>query len=190
MAQFYSTGPVQLYVGPNVGAGFQPVFLGYGRRAPVITGDAVKRPVYCDLGGDAPLDQMYSGETATVQVDLNYWNEPVLQVIRDRGKVAGQPATPGHQGPLEVGTLMVMEGVGYPLWLVYPYRAKPAYAAMPPGYMFYRASLAPDREEGGTRSERVVHLVWDCMRLFNASTFALDLWTADPAAFVGLPPPI
>jgi hypothetical protein len=173
VAQPQTTGPVDIWVG--IASGGTPVFLGHGERGPRIRIRRSYRPMYCDLGGDAvPFDQAHQGEMGIVSVILTRWNERVYKVIADAATtgLGGNLGNRGQQDPGQIGSLMVLEGLAYDLWLRFPFAAKTVYAAggMPAGYHFYKAMLdqEDDHDDLGTHPKRL-GLTWTCLRSFDVS---------------------
>jgi hypothetical protein len=197
MAQPYASGPVDVWCG--VGAGGAPLFLGHGERAPRIQIVRRYKEVTNDLGGDmVPFDKGYAGETGVVTVTLSRWNESTLAIIQDVATtLTGLGAARGLNGPGEVGTLMVTEGVAYKLWLRFPFSAKAAYAnaasgAQPAGYRFLAAFLEgpDDLFDLGPPNARKVGLQFTCMRAFDpavSNAFGTGLFALYDHSMIALP---
>jgi hypothetical protein len=175
MAQLYASGPVDCWTG--VGAGGAPLFLGHGERAPRIQVHRQYKPVHTDLGGEVPHDKGFGGEWGVVSIVLDRYNESTLRIIEDVATV-GTPgaAVRGLNNPGEIGSLMLTEGLTYPLWLRFPFSAKPAYSGgsggpMPAGYRFLAAHLGSpdDLFDLGPPNARKVGLVFECMRAFDVT---------------------
>ncbi len=182
MAIPYVTGPVHMFVG--VGEGYSPLYLGTGERAPSIELLDEFEPVPNDIaGGKIPLDECYQGEHGFVTIDLNRFNEPVYELFT--AIIRG--ASPGRQPFGTMGSLMQLEGHNYPLWLVFPYQAKPVFrdAGMPAGYHFFSTHLlGPQKLEPLGTVARKIRLVWHCMRVFDPNTGDFYLYDGDTS---GLP---
>jgi len=151
-----------------------PYYLGTARLSAVIEIERGWHPWHDDeLGLSFAEDSLEEGEEAVVVVDINRWNEPVYLVL---SKITAQAGGAGRGAWLagDTGTSVMFEGFTYPLWLQFPYAAKPAMAAgrggpMPAGYHFWNAVLyGPDRLEplNHTPSER--RLIWRCRRYLDA----------------------
>jgi len=177
MASLWSTGPVNIFIGY---AGSAPVFLGHGEKAPRISIKPRYVPVVCDLGGEEPMEDLKSGESGTVDVELIRWNYGVLNGIKARTRSAVFPnAVPGTEAPGELGTLMQTEGASYMLYLQFSRAGNPIFGAggaggaMPAGYRFLAAFLDP---EGGTAGAAAAHktaLTWQCRRAFTPASSSL-----------------
>jgi hypothetical protein len=170
MAQAFCSGPVPIYCG--VGAGGSPLFLGHAERFPRVSIRPRFSSVYCDLSGQTvEYDSVYDGENSHVIADITRWNESTYAIIADRAKTrTAATVNRGTTGFGEIGTLMMTEGVAYPLYLVFPYAAKAAYATMPAGYQFFCAYLAgPDDFDLGSTA-RKLRLVFNCIRQVQAAT--------------------
>ncbi len=190
MGQPYVTGAVSVWIGSAAG----PLFLGYSERGPNISIRPHYSNVFVDLSGmSVPFDKIYDGEEAIVSCDLTYFNQNVLLAIED---YAGT-TSPGFNEPGEIGTLMLTEGIAYPLYLRFPYAAKPAFqnglnGAMPAGYRFYRAMLETDDfPDLGTKA-RKIHLSWHCLPQLDATvsndfgTGTFTLYDFDLSQTIGL----
>src|SRR4051812_7347205 len=122
MAQPYSRGPVDIFVG--TGLSHTPTFLGHATKGPRIRIRRFYRDMFNDLGGDlVPFDRARGSQMAVVSVVLTRWNEAVLQAAQD---TAGGASVPGTEDPGDVGALMLTEGLAQPLWLRFPKFAHPA----------------------------------------------------------------
>lgn len=176
MAQPYGTGAAELWAG--VGPSHGPLFLGWCERNPIMQVRPQYSPVYCDIAGAVPLDEMYGGQDGLVTADLTVYNETIYAVIADKAVAGtGLGTLRGRELPGELGTLMVTEGAAYPLWIRFPYAAKPLMGGpaapggpMPAGYRWAAAFLMNDDipEFGQTRAKKL-HLVWHCLRVFDPS---------------------
>jgi hypothetical protein len=194
--QFYTTGSIALYVGAGSGGAY--LFLGHGRRAPRQQIMRQFGQVMCDLGGQKTYsDRIVDGVLGRVSVTLTRYDSNTLRLIQDVARTnagAGNapPATAGSMSPLEMGTLMMTEGVLYPLVLAYSFGGKLPFVAgaggpMGAGRTWYGASLdGPDVEEGGLGQAKEVTLDFECQRVFNPLTAIWDLYTNTVPA--GLPP--
>lgn len=187
MAQPYTTGPVDIWVGiatspvtdANLRTTFTPAFLGHCEDGV----DLSFRPQYsnlgCDLGGSVPFDVAYEGTEARVAGALTRWNDSTYQFIHDYTSVISRATigtiSPGADAPGEIGTLMVTEGAAYPLWLRFPASTKVAYGlapsgAQPAGLRFVAALLVEDSwGRLGTKPRRIP-IAWRCLRVFTPTT--------------------
>jgi hypothetical protein len=202
VAQPYVSGGVSIFVGVASTSG-GPVFLGHGERAPRPRVHRHYVPYFSDLGGSrVPFDVAHAGESGSVSVVLDRWNESVLRVIEDAATTgrAGNLGVRGTNDPGEMGTLMVSEGVAYPLWLRYEFAGRPtmnigANGVMRKGWHFLAAFLdqVDDFEDLGLQPHKVL-LTWTCLRLFDptaASTTSgygkFALYDEDMSAVANLP---
>jgi hypothetical protein len=179
MAQIFTSGPCPIYVGG--GASATPLFLGHAEKFPRIALRPRFSDVFCDLSGQSvAYDVSYDGEDATVTADIVRWNEAAYTIIADRAKTNTAAATNrGTNGFGEIGTMMMTEGVGYPLYLIFPFTAKPAYASQPRGYRFWCSFLqGPDDFELGSTA-RKLRLSWRCIRQIRPASGATTAVGAD-----------
>jgi hypothetical protein len=199
MAQLWSTGPCHLFVdageptpGSYVpGVGNVPgmtapiLYLGTGREAPVIITEKVHRPLYSSMRGKrVPYEWMYEGEFGIVTVNLNRWNEDVLEGIDTA--IGGTTNVPGTDESDAPGTLMLAEGASYKLWVQFPYQSLLNYTDMPKGYRFFNAFLTGPQPQPqmGTDGEWVRQLTWRCESVEDPQTGQWDLYDDD---MTGLP---
>jgi hypothetical protein len=185
--QFYATGAMGLYVGAGSGGSY--LFLGHGRRAPRQQVMRQFGQVMCDLGGQKTYsDRIVDGVLGRVSVTLTRYSMDTLRTIQDvarTGAGAGNaaPAGQGAMAPLELGTLLMTEGVLYPLVITTPFGAKAAYAAGPGGAMglgrtWYGVTLdTPDDDEGGLGQAREVTVVFECQRVLDPLTGIWGLYS-------------
>lgn len=166
----------------------RPVFLGTGERAPNILARRAYTSVFNDITGDqVPLDKQWQGEEHFVSVVLTRWNEGVYRAMAALPRPGGDP---GGDGFLDRGSLMVTEGLAYPLLLRFGHADKAIYAAngMPPGVRYYAAYLeGQDRHEPGTSVNRR-HLMFYCANVYNPATGAIGLFDYNVSALPAIPP--
>lgn len=192
MAQAHVTGPVHIYVGVggspprNPLVPGTPVYLGTCETAPRPRFNPQWAPVNNDIGGvRLPFDMIYSGEDATISGALTVWNWPVYAACRRRPNNTG---TIGFGAAGDIGTLMVTEGMAYPLWLHYPYFSKFSGVGMPAGRRFLACwLLGPDEEEPGTGVNKI-HFTFQAFRAYDGSTGAFTLFDENMSGIPTIPP--
>jgi hypothetical protein len=118
--------------------------------------------------------------------------------MRARAKSTSFPtATDGFDAPGQIGTLALVEGSAYELFLRFPFSAKgpfmnAANGALPAGYRFRAAVADPESFQGGSANPYKFHLSWTCYRLFdptatNAFGFgSFTLYDSNLASIAGL----
>lgn len=184
MANPYVTGAVPVYVG--IGAGSTqsdnaPYFLGWFERGlNDFHIDPKYRPIFADIfGSDLPYDHMFMGEDAWCAGDLSVWNEAVY------ARTAARPthlsaAVRGTYQPSDIGSLMIAEGLAFPLWLPFPFATPKATPQpnQPAGYHFPTAWMfGPDHIIGGLQqSKRRVVFYAGAAR--NPSTGVITLYNS------------
>lgn len=169
MAQPFVHGPVLIFAGDGSG---NPLFIGTGEKAPRYSIRRFFDKVMNDISGSViPYDYLFEGVEAFVTVRLTKWDEANLQIIQD---VIAHAGAPGTMPAGDLGTLMMTEGVGKPLWIQYTYGpgqpfAKAAMGTMIPGYHAPCAFLeGPDDRDGGTDAAGVL-LTWHCIRQYEGN---------------------
>lgn len=185
-AQLYSTGPVDVYVYHPLDSTIS--FLGHGERAPSIDHQPSYADVHCDLGGQVPIDRIYSGEMLRVGVDLVRYDYAVVQRLHDHKRrlvnpVAAQATYAGQEYPGDIGTLMLTEGAYHILYLKFRNAPKTPFAnnSMPKGYRIYRALMDPSSVTSGSTTAHKVRVAWSCYRKLDmtapSNTFGNGLFT-------------
>jgi hypothetical protein len=144
----------------------------------------VYKEVRNDIGGEVAFDMSYQGEHAIISVDLNRWNEPVYSMVAARPGLGYSAAGRGTNVLGDVGTLVLTEGLGLTVWLLFQFGTSggaPKIAmnsgGMPPGYRFLATvPFGPDRLSPlGTRP-RKVNLTFAAIRAWNPASQTFTLY--------------
>lgn len=169
MAQLFCTGPVLVYIGIPRGNSRVPAFLGTAEKAPQIIVNSEFEPVFNDIGGSMiPIAELFQGETAVVSMVLTRFNEATVQAVRS---LVGP--RPGFYPTGSYGTIMEQEGFTFPLYLRFPYVAKPSMAGMVPGYRFWSAKFTgPLQVVPGTTALRK-QIIFGCTRSWTLASSPL-----------------
>ena len=179
MALPYVTGPVAVYVAAGQSEP-RPVFLGHGTKAPVVTLRQRYKDIHTDFSGSGePFDAALDSTSALVKVELVRYNENVLAAIQSYGNTTNTGVR-GIMQPGEIGSLVGIDRIAYPLWLVFPYALKavfnavvgglPRPNAIPPGLRFPLAFLdMGDELEQGSSQPRKIRLTWRCLRKLDTT---------------------
>jgi hypothetical protein len=181
MAQLWSTGPVALFYGERTSGGV-PFFIGHGTHAPDVHTRAFWVDVHCDVGGQAPIDRLVSGLLCTVSIELNRYSEAVVRDLEARARCALLPGeVDGGLGPGALGTLALLEGASYVLYMVFPNIVKPAFQNVPigggpgtPGYRFFAAMLDDTTVKPGSSKEKTINCQFTCLQVFNTGQYVLS----------------
>jgi hypothetical protein len=174
MGSLYCSGPCAAWV--NLPLSATPIFLGHSEKTPSIQIRRTYTNSYADdTGPDTPFDKIFSGQSALVTFDLTRFNYGVYTAIADVANTAAGvlAANPGVNLANEIGTSMMLEGLAYPLILVWPYAAKASMGgtgfgnALPPGYRFLSSFLiGPDEFSCGTIPLKI-RCTWYCVSAWN-----------------------
>jgi hypothetical protein len=134
-----------------------------------------------DPGGQSiPSDVAYEGRDALVTLTLTRFNWNTLFAIQERysagvvfgtgglGPIGGIGAltVPGFDPPGSIGALLQLEGGMFPLWLPFPFSAKPAYrnavnGAMPVGRRYVQCvCMNDDWDSLGTQAQEISLVFW------------------------------
>ena len=193
MATLYTAGPTHVYVGLQNCSPGQALYLGTCEEAPVIEVTPEYRPVRNDIGGETPFDLSFQGESAVTQGDFNRLNRSAYNGLAARPRSLQAGSTPGLNAPGDVGSLVLTEGDGISLFLLFAFGAngaspKPAYIAngLPPGYRFPVSVLfGPDRITTGTRPQKY-SLLFRSIRLWSPLTQSFLLYDFGVAGLPGI----
>lgn len=200
MATFYSTGPVLVWVGPQVrqvqkyanpganSGGIQ--FLGTAEQTPQAEIRRQYQPAYNDLSGAVPFDLNFLGEDAIFAIDLTRWNESVYGIIssapQQMGVVptaGGIPLRGGYSALNAMGGLQAHDGNTITLYAVFPYgfpaaapNAAGRAAGMPVGYRFHGGSLINDKLHQMGSKHRKLHLTFQFAPVYQWNAFDFRLY--------------
>jgi hypothetical protein len=198
MATFYSTGPIQIWVGPQIrkptqytptsAQGFK--YLGTAEQTPQAEIRRQYHPAYNDLSGAVPFDRHVLGEDAIFAVDLTRWNESNYGIIASAPQQMGGVPTAGgiglrgsYSAVNAMGALQAHEGNTITLYCVFPYgfpSAAPNLAGrsfgMGPGYRFHGGSLINDKMHQMGSKYRKLHLTFQFAPVYQYDTFDFRLY--------------
>lgn len=198
MATFYATGPVQVWVGPQVmkptaytpTASGGPYYLGTAEQTPQAEVRRQYHPAYNDLSGAVPFDLNFLGEDAIFAIDLTRWNERIYGMISNAPSqmgvvpIAGGIGTRGTVDPINgMGQLNSHDGNSITLYMVFPYGfgSAPQNAAgrgfgMPGGYRWHGGALINDKMHQMGSKYRKLHLTFQFAPVFDVATRKLVLY--------------
>lgn len=185
MAQLYSTGPAHTFVQKGTNP---PAYLGTAKISPVIEVKPSWEPVYNDLSGKVPMDMAFMGEEAMTQVELTRWNNNIYYQLAARPQSFSTQEAPGLNGPLDIGSLMLTEGLNFTFYVLFPFFRKKAYASLPAGYRFPGSYLVgPDKHQQMGTHPKELFLLFHHLRLFNPLTGQFLLYDQNVAAVLNVP---
>lgn len=193
MSTMYSTGPILIYVGPQIirPTAYTPTppagikFLGTAEQTPQAENRRQYQPAYNDLGGAVPFDLNFLGEDMIFAVDLTRWNESVYGVISTAPQQMGGVPTPGgiplrgtYSSLNALGSLQAHDGNTITVYAVFPYgfpTAAPNAAGrafgMPLGYRMHGGSLINDKHHQWGSKYRKLHLTFQFTPIHDHATF-------------------
>ena len=197
MATFYSTGPVLLFVGPQVFKPSQytaltslpPVFLGTAEVSPQAEIRRQYQPAYNDMSGAVPFDLNFLGEDAVIAIDLTRWDEVVYRTLATSPGAFGQTTAMGsprgrYSALNGMGTLQAHDGLSLCVYMVFPYgfpAAAPVNNAgrgngMPGGYRWHGGALINDKLHQMGSKYRKLHLTFQCAPVYDYQTAVFNLY--------------
>lgn len=198
MATFYSTGPVQIWVGPQVIAPAYgtvlptgPIlYLGTAEVSPQAEIRRQYQPAYNDLSGAVPFDLNFLGEDAVLAIDLSRWNDFTYQAIARAPNqlntlgVAGSAGSYNAVGPRNcMGALQSHDGNSLTVYMVFPYgfagnaaNAPGRAFGMPGGYRWHGGSLINDKLHQMGAKYRKLHLTFQFAPIYNNGTAIFRLY--------------
>jgi hypothetical protein len=118
-------------------------------------------PYFNDITGPViPNDMLWAGKEAFIYMDLNRWDEEVLQFFQSITQFSDPLAWPED----DVATLMIHEEEAVSIQIEFPYASKEKYAGMPKGIRF-RAGWYEGPEEASVlgTNPRKQHIVIHCL---------------------------
>lgn len=193
MSQQYGTGACAWYLG--IGAQFAPLFLGWSDgKSRKISNRPAWRPVYSDSHGtEIPADMSYQGQDAIVSSRFTRFNWNTVYALQEYAKRATVLGSPGLDGPGARGSLMLTEGLAYPMWITFPYSAKAAMrqaanGIMPLGRRYNTCYLMTDDMDEFGLAPTEFTFVWHALSLFTPSA-AGGFHTLFSTNITGLPAP-
>ena len=208
MATFYSTGPVLIWVGPQIIKPtpytplptVAPVFLGTAEVSPQGELRRQYQPAYNDMSGAVPFDLNFLGEDAVLAIDLTRWNENVYARLSDAPRQLTSPTGISRGsypvvGPgVGMGALMAHDGLTTTVYMVFPYGFTTAVQnapgrsyGMPVGYRFHGGSLINDKLHQMGSKYRKLHLTFQFAPVYNNVTTLMTLYDHTIPAAMALP---
>lgn len=201
MAGLWCTGPAHLFIGLGLGnfanpAVYTPYYVGTDEDSPTIEIAPKYQEVKNDIGGDDAMDDSYQGRSATIDYNLNRWNEGAIAALEQTNPFS--TTLRGTDNPGDVGSLMQTEGLTFPVWVVFPYAAsaptpflgKPAMAGMPAGYHFLACILTSDNHTRLGTKPRRLRFSFRARRVYTpASGVQSTGLTANQQQFLGVSAP-
>ena len=195
VGQQYSTGAVYIFAAPPTsGGGFgQPLWLGTCEKMPQDQRQPEYEMLMNDVSGTkVPYDLSWQGMTAQISLVMTITVQSTVELMlaspRPVGNVNGAVSTPGTWDFSDVGALMMLEGLGWTVWLAYTFGSalsnKPAYAsgfpnALRPGRRYYQCILwTPQLEETGTAPMKT-HLMLFSWPFANLASKTFTLYDYD-----------
>jgi hypothetical protein len=135
--------------------------LGTAERYPRYLVRSGWQPYFNDISGPViPMDMLWAGKEAFIYLDLNRYDEEVLEFFQSITDNSDPLSWPGNS----IGTLMIHEEQAIPIQLNFPYADKPKYAGMPKGVLFNAGWYEGPEEFSvlGT-NPRKVHVIIHCL---------------------------
>lgn len=182
MTQPYVTGAVHIFIGPmgkqskatnaQGGGGGSPRYLGTCEAYPTFAIRPAFTPLFNDITGPViPYDMAFVGEEAFTSCNLTLWDEAV------HAQVASRPShgvSRGTNSYVEMGSLMIHEGLAISLYLIFPYSVFSAYRGMPAGYKFHASwAVGPDDHNRQGTTPKRLHLLFHSLRVPTQSGLEL-----------------
>lgn len=171
-AQIYSTGPVHIYVAHKSTGPAAATYLGTCEKTPNVEIEYKWAPVNNDVGGLAPVDMVFKGITAKINLSLNRYNEDKLMefvgnlgAIPSADRVAKAAFQPGIMDAAQIGALSEIGHLGgtkahhtkgYWLALKFSFSGNASLVGLPPGYWFPSVHVAQFAyEQVGSKHKKI-----------------------------------
>src|SRR5215468_4767218 len=164
---------------PVLAGGNRPYYLGTSMRGVRIRIRRAYSRVWNDLSGpEIAFDKLWAGCEAMVFLDLTRWNENIYQ-----GLIGADLEGPGARG-----SLMMTEGVAFPVILRFPaFDFHPIFRGTGGGACYRFLAASPEGEEDwetGTGAN-IRHLMLHCQQIYDPRSNGFMLRDFNP---MGLPP--
>lgn len=189
LPQEFSTGASWVYLG--LGSGNAPLYFGTCEGYPRDERKPEYEMLMNDLSGrKVPLDFCWQGETATISLVMTRWDEGMIRMLEAKPNPMGSAlsglgaSNPGTWNFTDVGALAMLEGLGVPLWIRYPFApvtvgggggGRPAMGLLTPGYHYIQSIVwAPETAEVGAApmKRHIQFFAWPYAN-YVAKTFTL-----------------
>jgi hypothetical protein len=171
-AQLYCTGPAHVFVSVYKSTLPAIAYLGTCEDAPRIKIVRKWREIHNDIGGDEAFDRSYMGRAALISLDLNRFDEDVMQRIE-----AMPNAIVGRDGAElfgDIGTIVGLEAASLGIYVQFPYSVKAAFqvapSQMPAGYRFPRCVPLDDEMYPLGTKARKNNIAFVAQRIYNPTT--------------------
>lgn len=189
-AQIYSTGPVHIYVAHKTAGPAAAIYLGTCEKTPNVEIEYKWAPVNNDVGGLAPVDMVFKGITAKINLSLNRYNENrLMEFVGNLGAVTNRqadPATfqPGIMDAAQIGSLSEIGHLGgtkaqhtkgYWLALKFSFAGNASLVGLPPGYWFPSVHVAQFAyEQVGSKHKKIALSLEAHPQVVSAANGAAD----------------
>lgn len=206
MATMYCTGPVLVWLGPQLfspafGATLPagaPQFLGTAEVSPQAEIRRQYQPAYNDLSGAVPFDLNFLGEDCVGAIDLTRWNEPVQALADSAPKqfaTTGPPTRGTYAAVGDMGVLQAHLGYAMTLYFVFPYgsglltsNAVMVVQGMPTGYRFHGVSCINTKLHQMGSKYRKNHLTFQGSPIYDYTTGLFHLYDHGIPSGLFVPP--
>ena len=166
MATPYVPGPSNWYVSTGVGGAYE--YLGMCEGETRLGLAPEWEPIFADgAGGSIPFDMQFMGCRGSVSGDLIYFNEPVLNRLKNW--LNDPAAVPGTFANGTVGTLVRTENKAFSLVIVSTYRTKSVFqnAGMNGAWQFPFAVPVGSWDTSLSSRTKRERLAFDCLPVWN-----------------------
>lgn len=209
MSQFFVTGPAYTWANikvptPGGSGSLTWNFIGFSEAGLTIEFTPTYEDIQVDYAGSMPGDATLLGQEARISGTFTRYNEPVVNQLASFNSGSNFASIVGTFGNNQVGGLVNLEGIGYPLMTYFPYSTKDVFGAsfsqqpyMIPGYYFYSAYIVDPVRAVYSIRRKAPELAWRVIPqfgTFSSGNFQLNAapFNASQIAavlFQGSPPP-
>ena len=164
-------------------------YLGTCEKTPNVEIEYKWAPVNNDVGGLAPVDMVFKGITAKINLSLNRYNEDKLMAfVGNLGAVTNRPADaafqPGIMDAAQIGSLSEIGHLGgtkaqhtkgYWLALKFSFAGNASLVGLPPGYWFPSVHVAQFAyEQVGSKHKKIALSLEAHPQVVSAANGAAD----------------
>lgn len=193
-SQFIVTGPVYTWVGLGASSAF--LFLGFTETGLTVAINPYNEDIQVDFAGPSlPGDVSQFGFDVNISGTFTHFSEITAQkVISMAGNFSGAQ-NPGSMANNQMGALMNLEGVGYPILCYFPYSTKNAFSNEIPGYNFNLGYLNNPYQFTASVRRKAPEFSFRCVPVFgtfSGSTFSPNTapWNASQVYTNIMPNPL
>jgi hypothetical protein len=186
----HSTGPIFIWAAIPTGTPLPtgtPQQLGTCEQWPVDSRQYSWEPVPNDLAGSMiPLDSQYMGQIESLSLEINRFNNDVIEVMAAAPSPGGDIPVPGYDGQLSRGLFLNQNVQGFQVWFQFSYFGTPAAPPdLPPGIYYPNCQFVSvgDPQQGTKYWKQHLEIVAFPYFIFTGGVWSFTVRSSDPSNF-------